>query len=76
MSEPRVPLRLADPAEIAGQISLALRYDERGRSRPVAPGKVLGEFVADQTAEAVLRMLERGGYVIMKTPAPATLPAQ
>ena len=66
MSEPRIPLRLADPVEIAGSISFALRYDERGRSRPVAPV----EFVADQTAEAVLRMLERGGYVIMKAPRP------
>ncbi|ONG56008.1 hypothetical protein BKE38_07265 [Pseudoroseomonas deserti] len=71
MSDPRVPLRLADPAEIAGQISFALRYDERGRSRPIAPGRPLGEFTADRTAEAVLRMLERGGYVIMKTPQAA-----
>ena len=71
MSEPRVPLRLADPAEIAGQISFALRYDERGRLRPLAPGKALGEFTADRTAEAVLRMLERGGYVIMKAPRAA-----
>jgi hypothetical protein len=66
MSEPRVPLRLADPIEIAGQIAGALRDDERDRRRPAAGGA----FLADRTAEAVLRRLERGGYVIMKAPQP------
>jgi hypothetical protein len=63
----------ADPSDIAQSISFALRFDGRKRFHRG------DEFMANLTADHIVRHLERCGYVLMKRPplsrsAPPNLP--
>ena len=64
-----VPLRPADPADVADALAYALRYDGRRRVHHA------DDAMARITAERLIRHLERAGFVLMRSepsPAPTT----
>ena len=64
-----VPLRPADPADVADALAYALRYDGRRRVYHA------DDAMARITAERLIRHLERAGFVLMRSepsPAPTT----
>ncbi len=52
----------ADPADIAGSLAFALRYE--GRKRNHSADEIMAEIVAKRLVEH----LERAGFVVMKRP--------
>ncbi len=52
----------ADPSDLAQSISFALRFDGRKHFHRG------DEFMANLTADHIVRHLERCGYVVMKKP--------
>lgn len=50
---------VASPEEVAAALTYALRFDERGK-----PRKGGWDFAAGLAAEALLKHLERSGFVI------------
>ena len=64
-----VPLRPADPADVADALAYALRYDGKRRVYHA------DDAMARITAERLIRHLERAGFVLMRSepsPAPTT----
>jgi hypothetical protein len=55
-------LTLADPADLAGALAYALRY--QGRKRVHNADEIMAEIVAKRLVEH----LERAGFVVMKQP--------
>ena len=56
-------LTLADPADLAGSLAYALRY--QGRKHVHNADEIMSEIVAKRLVEG----LERAGFVVMKRPA-------
>ena len=63
MLEASEPLTPADPADLAGALAFALRY--QGRKRVHNADEIMAEIVAARLVDH----LERAGFVVMKRPA-------